>query len=165
MGKPSLTIILLQKLSLSYTTPACLQVLILFRNRWIFYLPRPFTLHVLYVCRVVNDRNFGWRGLRLMAQQSSQFFTHNNNNFIETLPEYLESMIQKEAKHRPMVSLVTKPRVDGMGFQFQDMLETLNPWEYAGWERMKQIRSQRFQKLWIFRLGFFSWESALERKA
>ncbi|KAG8274115.1 THO complex subunit 1 [Homalodisca vitripennis] len=51
---------------------------------------------------VVNDGNFGWRALRLLALQSSHFFTHSNNP-INKLPEYLEAMIKKIAKERPIM--------------------------------------------------------------
>lgn len=48
----------------------------------------------------VNDPNFGWRALRLLAHRSPHFFTHSNNP-INKLPEYLEIMIRKIAKDRP----------------------------------------------------------------
>lgn len=50
----------------------------------------------------VNDSNFGWRALRLLARRSPHFFTHSNNP-INKLPEYLETMIKKIAKDRPSV--------------------------------------------------------------
>nr|CAD7197069.1 unnamed protein product [Timema douglasi] len=49
----------------------------------------------------VNDGNFGWRALRLLARRSPQFFTHSNNP-INKLPEYLEMMIKKIIKDRPV---------------------------------------------------------------
>ncbi|XP_015518001.1 THO complex subunit 1 isoform X1 [Neodiprion pinetum] len=48
----------------------------------------------------VNDGNFGWRALRLLARRSPHFFVHGNNP-INKLPEYLEAMIKKIAKDRP----------------------------------------------------------------
>ncbi|XP_059477913.1 THO complex subunit 1 [Neocloeon triangulifer] len=48
----------------------------------------------------VNDGNFGWRALRLMARRSPHFFTHSNTQ-ISKLPEYLEMMIKKIAKDLP----------------------------------------------------------------
>lgn len=48
----------------------------------------------------VNDGNFGWRALRLLARRSPHFFVHGNNP-INRLPEYLETMIKKIAKDRP----------------------------------------------------------------
>ncbi|XP_046396690.1 THO complex subunit 1 [Ischnura elegans] len=51
----------------------------------------------------VNDGNFGWRALRLLARRSPHFFTHSNNP-INKLPEYLETMIKKIAKDRPQVT-------------------------------------------------------------
>lgn len=51
----------------------------------------------------VNDGNFGWRALRLLARRSPHFFVHGNYP-INKLPEYLESMIKKIAKDRPTQS-------------------------------------------------------------
>lgn len=48
----------------------------------------------------VNDGNFGWRALRLLARRSPHFFVHGNYP-INRLPEYLETMIKKIAKDRP----------------------------------------------------------------
>ncbi|XP_063981121.1 THO complex subunit 1 [Diachasmimorpha longicaudata] len=48
----------------------------------------------------VNDGNFGWRALRLLARRSPHFFVHGNCP-ISKLPEYLELMIKKIAKDRP----------------------------------------------------------------
>lgn len=59
---------------------------------------------VFKIFRIVKDGNFGWRALRLLALQFSHFFNHNNNQ-ITKLPEYLESMIRKIAKERPIVSI------------------------------------------------------------
>ncbi|XP_069952877.1 THO complex subunit 1 isoform X2 [Cherax quadricarinatus] len=50
--------------------------------------------------RLVNDSNFGWRGLRLLACRSPHFFTHSASP-IATLPEYLTTMIKKLAKDLP----------------------------------------------------------------
>ncbi|XP_064117080.1 THO complex subunit 1-like [Macrobrachium nipponense] len=50
--------------------------------------------------RLVNDSNFGWRGLRLLANRSPHFFTHSASP-IATLPEYLTTMIKKLAKELP----------------------------------------------------------------
>lgn len=49
----------------------------------------------------VNDGNFGWRALRLLARRSPHFFVHGNCP-ISKLPEYLELMIKKIAKDRPL---------------------------------------------------------------
>ncbi|XP_076167470.1 THO complex 1-like protein Hpr1 isoform X2 [Ptiloglossa arizonensis] len=51
----------------------------------------------------VNDGNFGWRALRLLARRSPHFFVHGNYP-INKLPEYLETMIKKIAKDRPTQS-------------------------------------------------------------
>lgn len=48
----------------------------------------------------VNDGNFGWRALRLLARRSPHFFIPSNNP-INKLPEYLETMIKKIARDRP----------------------------------------------------------------
>ncbi|CAH0381746.1 unnamed protein product [Bemisia tabaci] len=47
----------------------------------------------------VNDGNFGWRALRLLARRSPYFFVQSNNP-INTLPEYLDIMIKKIFKER-----------------------------------------------------------------
>ena len=51
--------------------------------------------------RKVNDGSFGWRALRLLARRSPHFFVHGNNP-INKLPEYLETMIKKIAKEKPV---------------------------------------------------------------
>lgn len=53
--------------------------------------------------KLVNDSNFGWRGLRLLACRSPHFFTHSASP-IATLPEYLSTMIKKLAKELPSVN-------------------------------------------------------------
>lgn len=56
----------------------------------------------MFICyRKVNDGNFGWRALRLLARRSPHFFVHGNYP-INKLPEYLETMIKKIAKDRPV---------------------------------------------------------------
>ncbi|XP_003701778.1 THO complex 1-like protein Hpr1 [Megachile rotundata] len=55
----------------------------------------------------VNDGNFGWRALRLLARRSPHFFVHGNYP-INKLPEYLETMIKKIAKDRPQTQSDTK---------------------------------------------------------
>ncbi|XP_057318707.1 THO complex subunit 1 [Microplitis mediator] len=59
----------------------------------------------------VNDGNFGWRALRLLARRSPHFFVHGNNP-INKLPEYLETMIKKIAKDRPLQSDMIKTETD-----------------------------------------------------
>merc|ERR1712018_730749 len=44
--------------------------------------------------RKVNDGQWGWRALRLLAKKSPHFFTYGNNP-IARLPDYLESMLKK----------------------------------------------------------------------
>lgn len=56
---------------------------------------------IFFVFRKVNDGSFGWRALRLLARRSPHFFVHGNNP-INKLPEYLELMIKKIAKDRPV---------------------------------------------------------------
>ncbi|XP_015588644.1 THO complex subunit 1 [Cephus cinctus] len=55
----------------------------------------------------VNDGNFGWRALRLLARRSPHFFVHGNYP-INKLPEYLETMIKKIAKDRPQTQSDSK---------------------------------------------------------
>ncbi|XP_017881073.1 THO complex subunit 1 isoform X2 [Ceratina calcarata] len=55
----------------------------------------------------VNDGNFGWRALRLLARRSPHFFVHGNYP-INKLPEYLETMIKKIAKDRPQTQMDIK---------------------------------------------------------
>nr|CAG4636859.1 EOG090X0324 [Ceriodaphnia reticulata] len=45
----------------------------------------------------VNEANFGWRALRLLARRSLHFFTHGNTP-ITRLPDYLETHVRKLAK-------------------------------------------------------------------
>ena len=42
----------------------------------------------------VNDGQWGWRALRLLAKKSPNFFTYGNNP-IAKLPDYLESILKK----------------------------------------------------------------------
>ena len=48
--------------------------------------------YVLY--RKINDGQWGWRALRLLAKKSPHFFTYGNNP-IGKLNEYLETMLRK----------------------------------------------------------------------
>ncbi|XP_026274414.1 THO complex subunit 1 [Frankliniella occidentalis] len=57
----------------------------------------------------INDGNFGWRALRLLARRSPHFFTLSSNN-ISKLPEYLETMIRKIAKDRPTTGSLAIPQ-------------------------------------------------------
>ncbi|XP_030068795.1 THO complex subunit 1 [Microcaecilia unicolor] len=50
--------------------------------------------------KVVNNSNYGWRALRLLARRSPHFFQPTNQQF-RSLPEYLESMVIKLAKELP----------------------------------------------------------------
>ncbi|XP_005995775.1 THO complex subunit 1 [Latimeria chalumnae] len=50
--------------------------------------------------KVVNNSNYGWRALRLLARRSPHFFQPTNQQF-KSLPEYLESMVIKLAKELP----------------------------------------------------------------
>jgi len=45
----------------------------------------------------INNANFGWRALRLLARRSPHFFTHGNTP-ITRLPDYLETHVKKLAK-------------------------------------------------------------------
>ncbi|KAL1498429.1 hypothetical protein ABEB36_009234 [Hypothenemus hampei] len=48
---------------------------------------------------MLNDSNFGWRALRLLAKRSPYFFSINTQN--HPLPKYLELMVQKLAHEKP----------------------------------------------------------------
>ncbi|XP_018121830.1 THO complex 1 protein L homeolog isoform X1 [Xenopus laevis] len=50
--------------------------------------------------KVVNNANYGWRALRLLARRSPHFFQPTNQQF-KSLPEYLENMVIKLAKELP----------------------------------------------------------------
>ncbi|XP_028593063.2 THO complex subunit 1 [Podarcis muralis] len=50
--------------------------------------------------KVVNNSNYGWRALRLLARRSPHFFQPTNQQF-KSLPEYLENMVIKVAKELP----------------------------------------------------------------
>ncbi|XP_029446959.1 THO complex subunit 1 [Rhinatrema bivittatum] len=50
--------------------------------------------------KVVNNSNYGWRALRLLARRSPHFFQPTNQQY-RSLPEYLESMVIKLAKELP----------------------------------------------------------------
>ncbi|KAG0719412.1 THO complex subunit 1 [Chionoecetes opilio] len=60
--------------------------------------------------KLVNDSNFGWRALRLLACRSPHFFT-NSASPIAKLPDYLTTMIKKLAKELPS-QLVADIRVE-----------------------------------------------------
>lgn len=57
----------------------------------------------LFYNRKVNDGNFGWRALRLLARKSPHFFAQSNNP-IHKLSEYLENMIKKTMSKEKIVS-------------------------------------------------------------
>nr|KAF6424033.1 THO complex 1 [Rousettus aegyptiacus] len=50
--------------------------------------------------KAVNNSNYGWRALRLLARRSPHFFQPTNQQF-KSLPEYLENMVIKLAKELP----------------------------------------------------------------
>ncbi|CAM5086172.1 unnamed protein product [Eretmochelys imbricata] len=50
--------------------------------------------------KAVNNCNYGWRALRLLARRSPHFFQPTNEQF-KSLPEYLENMVIKLAKELP----------------------------------------------------------------
>lgn len=54
-----------------------------------------------FIIRVVNNSNYGWRALRLLARRSPHFFQPTNQQF-KSLPEYLENMVIKLAKELPV---------------------------------------------------------------
>ena len=54
--------------------------------------------------RAVNNSNYGWRALRLLARRSPHFFQPTNQQF-KSLPEYLENMVIKLAKELPVSNI------------------------------------------------------------
>ncbi|XP_070556038.1 THO complex subunit 1-like [Ptychodera flava] len=50
--------------------------------------------------KLVNNSNYAWRALRLMARKSPHFFQPSNQP-CKTIPLYLENMITKLAKEKP----------------------------------------------------------------
>lgn len=54
--------------------------------------------------RAVNNSNYGWRALRLLARRSPHFFQPTNQQF-KSLPEYLENMVIKLAKELPVSTI------------------------------------------------------------
>ncbi|XP_063779639.1 THO complex subunit 1 [Pseudophryne corroboree] len=61
--------------------------------------------------KVVNNSNYGWRALRLLARRSPHFFQPTNQQF-RSLPEYLENMVIKLAKELPPPSEEIKTEDD-----------------------------------------------------
>nr|CAG4643807.1 EOG090X0324 [Lepidurus arcticus] len=50
--------------------------------------------------KLVNNSNYAWRALRLLARKTPHFFTQGNTQ-ISKLPDYLETLIKKVAKDFP----------------------------------------------------------------
>nr|CAG4648545.1 EOG090X0324 [Polyphemus pediculus] len=75
----------------------------------------------------VNEGNFGWRALRLLARRSLHFFTHGNTP-ITRLPDYLETHVKKLAKDMQMsnatVSAKTEPIDEAEVEQMEPETET-----------------------------------------
>ncbi|XP_078253437.1 THO complex subunit 1 isoform X2 [Rhinoraja longicauda] len=61
--------------------------------------------------KVVNNSNYGWRALRLLARRSPHFFQPTNQQF-KSLPEYLVNMVIKLAKELPPPSEEIKTAED-----------------------------------------------------
>ncbi|XP_067887833.1 THO complex subunit 1 isoform X2 [Heterodontus francisci] len=61
--------------------------------------------------KVVNNSNYGWRALRLLARRSPHFFQPTNQQF-KSLPEYLDNMVIKLAKELPPPSEEIKTAED-----------------------------------------------------
>lgn len=59
----------------------------------------------VFYCRAVNNSNYGWRALRLLARRSPHFFQPTNQQF-KSLPEYLENMVIKLAKELPVSNII-----------------------------------------------------------
>lgn len=63
--------------------------------------------------RDINNQNFQWKGLRLLARRSPHFFLHSNQPAMP-LPSYLELMISKIAKEMPVSLHPCLPRIEAM---------------------------------------------------
>lgn len=59
----------------------------------------------VFYYRAVNNSNYGWRALRLLARRSPHFFQPTNQQF-KSLPEYLENMVIKLAKELPVSNII-----------------------------------------------------------
>lgn len=60
---------------------------------------------LFFYYRAVNNSNYGWRALRLLARRSPHFFQPTNQQF-KSLPEYLENMVIKLAKELPVSNII-----------------------------------------------------------
>lgn len=60
---------------------------------------------LVFYYRAVNNSNYGWRALRLLARRSPHFFQPTNQQF-KSLPEYLENMVIKLAKELPVSNVI-----------------------------------------------------------
>merc|ERR1740128_1528718 len=61
----------------------------------------------------VNEANFGWRALRLLARRSLHFFTHGNTP-ITRLPDDLETHVKKLAKDMQVASMAASVKPEPM---------------------------------------------------
>jgi len=66
---------------------------------------RPLPTQLVFYYRAVNNSNYGWRALRLLARRSPHFFQPTNQQF-KSLPEYLENMVIKLAKELPVSNII-----------------------------------------------------------
>lgn len=66
---------------------------------------RLFPTKLVFYYRAVNNSNYGWRALRLLARRSPHFFQPTNQQF-KSLPEYLENMVIKLAKELPVSNII-----------------------------------------------------------
>lgn len=70
-----------------------------------FYRCQTLLINLVLYCRAVNNSNYGWRALRLLARRSPHFFQPTNQQF-KSLPEYLENMVIKLAKELPVSNII-----------------------------------------------------------
>lgn len=70
-----------------------------------FYRCQTLLINLVFCCRAVNNSNYGWRALRLLARRSPHFFQPTNQQF-KSLPEYLENMVIKLAKELPVSNII-----------------------------------------------------------
>ena len=60
----------------------------------------------------MNDGQWGWRALRLLAKKSPYFFTYGNNP-IAKLPDYLDSMLKKMSNFTPSTTTNASASTNG----------------------------------------------------
>ncbi|XP_039284401.1 THO complex subunit 1 isoform X2 [Nilaparvata lugens] len=72
----------------------------------------------------VNDCNFGWRALRLLARRSPYFFSQSNI-LIAKMPDFLENMILRISKDKPTESAEVKMELTEVKQEIQEDMHTI----------------------------------------